>query len=114
MTDPLRIVDRAIWVDHGDGNMDGLTGELPIWADEWDERIVAAVNEQCQSSARIAESERDNLRDIVTELRTTLARVTALAETWDNTTELDTGNRSIVFAAFAAALRDALEGKRND
>lgn len=42
----LRIIDRAIWVDHGDGNLDGLTGELPIWADEWAGRIVAAVNGQ--------------------------------------------------------------------
>ncbi|MGV9540889.1 hypothetical protein ACWDSF_06150 [Nocardia beijingensis] len=40
----LRIIDRALWVDHGDGNLDGLTPELPIWADEWAERIVAAVN----------------------------------------------------------------------
>ncbi|MEV4127108.1 hypothetical protein [Nocardia sp. NPDC049707] len=47
------------------------------------------------------------------ELRTAIARVTALADTWDNTTELDTGNRSIVCGAFASALRDALEGKRN-
>ncbi|UGT65290.1 hypothetical protein LTT66_18140 [Nocardia gipuzkoensis] len=42
----LRIIDRALWVDHGDGNLDGLTPELPIWADEWAERIVAAVNGQ--------------------------------------------------------------------
>lgn len=46
MTDreTLRIIDRALWVDRGDGNLDGLTPELPVWADEWAERIVAAVN----------------------------------------------------------------------
>lgn len=42
----LRIIDRALWVDHGTGNLDALTPELPIWADEWAERIVAAVNGQ--------------------------------------------------------------------
>ncbi|MEU2106452.1 hypothetical protein [Nocardia sp. NPDC019255] len=48
MTDheTLRIIDRALWVDHGDGNLDALTFELPVWADEWAERIVAAVNGQ--------------------------------------------------------------------
>ncbi|WP_280475476.1 hypothetical protein [Nocardia asiatica] len=46
MTEQLRIIDRALWVDHGDGNLDALTGELPVWADEWAERIVAAVNGQ--------------------------------------------------------------------
>ncbi|MCC3333556.1 hypothetical protein [Nocardia abscessus] len=40
----LRIIDRALWVDHGTGSLDALTPELPIWADEWAERIVAAVN----------------------------------------------------------------------
>jgi hypothetical protein len=44
MTEQLRIIDRALWVDHGDGNLDALTRELPVWADEWAERIVAAVN----------------------------------------------------------------------
>jgi hypothetical protein len=46
MPETLRIQNRALWVDHGDGNLDALTGELPIWADEWAERIVAAVNAQ--------------------------------------------------------------------
>ncbi|MGI5223023.1 hypothetical protein [Nocardia sp. CA-290969] len=40
----LRIIDRALWVDHGGGSLSALTGELPIWADDWAERIVAAVN----------------------------------------------------------------------
>lgn len=44
MPEQLRIIDRALWVDRGNGNLDALTGELPIWADEWAERIVAAVN----------------------------------------------------------------------
>ncbi|MEU2013075.1 hypothetical protein [Nocardia sp. NPDC019302] len=43
MPEHLRIIDRALWVDHGDGNLDALTRELPVWADEWAERIVAAV-----------------------------------------------------------------------
>ncbi|NKY60392.1 hypothetical protein [Nocardia flavorosea] len=42
----LRVIDRALWVDRGDGNLDALTTELPIWADEWAETIVQAVNER--------------------------------------------------------------------
>jgi hypothetical protein len=40
----LRIIDRTLWVDHGAGSLSALTGELPIWADGWAERIVNAVN----------------------------------------------------------------------
>lgn len=55
MTDreTLRLIHRALWVDHGDGNLDALTGELPVWADEWAERIVAAANGQPAQSGRV-------------------------------------------------------------
>jgi hypothetical protein len=38
-------------------------------------------------------------------------RVQALVEKWENATELSSGQPSIVARAFAAELREALEGK---
>ncbi|MCK8674276.1 DUF433 domain-containing protein [Rhodococcus sp. HM1] len=34
----------TIYVDHSDGNEDGLVGALPIWGNRYAELIVAAVN----------------------------------------------------------------------
>lgn len=52
----LVLIDRALWVDHGDGNLDGLTGELPPWADEWAAGIVEAVNGRAELLAALDES----------------------------------------------------------
>lgn len=59
----LVLVDRALWVDRGDGNLDGLTGPLPPWADDWAAGIVEAVNERV---------------DLLAELDTARARVAEL------------------------------------
>jgi hypothetical protein len=48
----LHLIDRAIWVDHGDGNLDCLTGPLPIWADDWAAQIVAIVNAEIEAAQR--------------------------------------------------------------
>ena len=40
----LVVRDRALWLDHGDGNADGITGVLPVWADSVAALIVWATN----------------------------------------------------------------------
>ncbi|MBF6358222.1 hypothetical protein IU449_27370 [Nocardia higoensis] len=69
----LVLVDRALWVDRGDGNRDGLTGELPPWADDWAAGIVEAVNERVDLLAQLVaararvtelEAQRDRVREL--------------------------------------------------
>jgi hypothetical protein len=43
-TSILDVRDRALWIDHQDGNADALTGPLPVWGDEWADLIMWAVN----------------------------------------------------------------------